>query len=296
MTHAVLYSSKPDTSSRASASAGAATSLAFARLRRSARSMGAALLLCLTAVSSFAAPESSPRNHPDGPPAARQHRDGANDGHRGGGTRRAPHGHGVGQAHGTGHAHGDGRRWHDTAHGHGRHYPAHGHTVRALPPHSRSIFWSGVNYSFWDGVWYAPGTRGYVVSRPPFGIVVSDLPVLRTLVVIGGIAYLYANGVYYRERSEGGYEVVQAPAGQAAPVEVVTNTSMATRVFVYPRAGQSAEQQASDEYECHRWAVTQSGFDPTLAATSTAAVEGGRRGVYQRARIACLEGRNYTVR
>ena len=30
------------------------------------------------------------------------------------------------------------------------------------------------------------------------------------------------------------------------------------------------QQQASDEYECHRWAVTQSGFDPSGAATGQA--------------------------
>ena len=170
--------------------------------------------------------------------------------------------------------------------------PAPGWGVRSLPSHSRVVLWAGVNYRFFDGVWYSPAPHGYAVVRPPYGIVVADLPAFRTLLVIGGIAYLYANGVYYRERGEGGYEVVPPPVAADAPAA----GSEALRMFVYPRAGQSADQQATDEYECHRWAVTQTGFDPTAVATATSGADLGRRDHYQRARSACLEGRNYTVR
>ena len=61
-------------------------------------------------------------------------------------------------------------------------------------------------------------------------------------------------------------------------------------------ASQSAEQQATDEYECHKWAVSQTGFDPTGAAVGQTVAEPARRGDYERARGACLEGRGYTVR
>jgi len=37
-----------------------------------------------------------------------------------------------------------------------------------------------------------------------------------------------------------------------------------TRVYFYPSAGQSAAQQDRDRYECHLWAVKQSGFDPSM--------------------------------
>lgn len=40
--------------------------------------------------------------------------------------------------------------------------------------------------------------------------------------------------------------------------------------FVYPAKGQSAEQQKKDEYECHQWAVKQSGVDPTKPAPQAA--------------------------
>ena len=37
------------------------------------------------------------------------------------------------------------------------------------------------------------------------------------------------------------------------------------RIFVYPASGQSAEQTDRDRYECHLWAVQQTGFDPSRA-------------------------------
>ena len=40
------------------------------------------------------------------------------------------------------------------------------------------------------------------------------------------------------------------------------------RVFVYPSQGQSAEQTDRDRYECHLWAVQQTGVDPSRADAS----------------------------
>ena len=188
-------------------------------------------------------------------------------------------------------------QWWDGAHGHAHVYPNPGWGVRVLPPQSQSLYWSGVRYHFHEGVWYTPGPRGYVVVRPPYGAYVSTLPLFSTLLVIGGLSYLYSNGVYYRDRYEGGYEVVPAPvAGNLDPVYA----NAVPRVFVYPRQNQSAEQQASDEYECHRWAVTQAGFDPSANASGGAIGEASgdtsRRSDYGRARGACLEGRGYSLR
>jgi len=36
-----------------------------------------------------------------------------------------------------------------------------------------------------------------------------------------------------------------------------------TQVFVYPLQGQSTDLQDRDRYECHNWAVQQTGFDPS---------------------------------
>jgi len=39
--------------------------------------------------------------------------------------------------------------------------------------------------------------------------------------------------------------------------------SWAAHPYVYPAKGQSTEQQQKDEWECHQWAVQQTGFDPS---------------------------------
>jgi hypothetical protein len=180
--------------------------------------------------------------------------------------------------------------WFDGAHGHRHYYPATGWRVATVPSHVHWVPWYGVRYGYWNGVWYQPYGGAYVVARPPVGIVVAGLPAFATAVTIGGLGYLYANGVYYRDRGDSSYEVVPSP-------EVVStaNHRGPARSFVYPKLGQSAEKQASDEYECHRWAADQTGFDPSAAAAGQGTGP-SQRSDYARAQGACLEGRGYTVR
>ena len=40
-------------------------------------------------------------------------------------------------------------------------------------------------------------------------------------------------------------------------------SSLAQDFFVYPAKGQSQAQQDKDRYECHTWAVQQTGYDPS---------------------------------
>ncbi len=42
-------------------------------------------------------------------------------------------------------------------------------------------------------------------------------------------------------------------------------------VFAYPKKGQSQEQFEKDQFECHKWATGQTGYDPTKAQQSAAA-------------------------
>ncbi len=196
-------------------------------------------------------------------------------------------------------------RWWDGAHGHGRYYPVPGYRVTRAPIYGYPVYWGGVSYSFYDGVWYTGGPGGYLVVRPPLGIVVNDLPTFATVLTLGALSYYYVNGTYYRPVSVNGsqaYEVVQAPVAESQP-----SSASPARLFVYPRQGQSEDKQASDEYACHRWAAERSGFDPTARATGSSSAASGSlssaprsedqaRSDYQRAQAACLEGRGYTVR
>ncbi len=40
-------------------------------------------------------------------------------------------------------------------------------------------------------------------------------------------------------------------------------------LFIYPNKGQSQQQQERDKFECHSWAVKQSGFDPMKRPTAS---------------------------
>ena len=46
--------------------------------------------------------------------------------------------------------------------------------------------------------------------------------------------------------------------------------SAQTDMFIYPAKGQNQAQQDKDRYECHSWAVQQTGFDPSKAPAANA--------------------------
>lgn len=77
-----------------------------------------------------------------------------------------------------------------------------------------------------------------------------------------------------------------APGAASAPT-----IAAPPRVFIYPKSGQSKEQEAKDRAECETMAATQSGYDPAHLAGDP-----GKRAAYTAALGACLEPRGYTVR
>jgi len=181
----------------------------------------------------------------------------------------------------------------DNRYQHGHYYPAPGHVERVLPEGYRPYAYGGQRFYFSAGVWYAPGPYGFVVTRPPFGLVIAVLPPFYTTVWFGGVPYYYADDVYYLWRPElNGYAVVAPPAGADQPGAPAPAPAGAD-FYIYPRNGQSPEQQAADRYECHSWAKGQTGYDPTQPGAAAAT---GSREQYQRAMTACLEARGYSVR
>ena len=84
------------------------------------------------------------------------------------------------------------------------------------------------------------------------------------------------------------------PAGSSYPSQVpVPLSPQIPKVFLYPKNGQSADQQARDRYECYRFAVAQTGFDPMHPG---GAGRSEQQSDYERAQAACFEGRGYSVR
>ena len=63
---------------------------------------------------------------------------------------------------------------------------------------------------------------------------------------------------------------IQLVAALVAGSAMLASAALAQQ-YVYPAKGQSADKQKKDEYECHQWAVNQTGFDPTKAPPPAAA-------------------------
>jgi hypothetical protein len=186
----------------------------------------------------------------------------------------------------------------DGRYNHGRYYPAYGAGYRVLPEGYRPYFWRGSRYYFYGGVWYAPGGPGFVVVRPPVGLAIGVLPPYYTTVWLGGVPYYYADNVYYSwDAGQNGYVVVDPPANAdqpASPPPAAAGT--ADDLMVYPKNGQSKEQQAADNFECYSWAKSQTGFDPTQPNGGVGGDVDRTRSNYNRAKSACLQARGYEVK
>ena len=196
--------------------------------------------------------------------------------------------------------HGGGRAEHfDARHSHNHYYPERGGFARAVPGRPFIVERGGGRFFYSGGVWYAPRGPSFVVVAAPIGVFVSALPPFYTTVWMGGVPYYYANDTYYVWRdAEDGYEVVEPPNDQGASPQAPPGAAPPGEdLYIYPHNGQPADRQASDKYECHKWASTQTGFDPTQSAGGVPPEQAQlKRADYQRAMRACLEGRGYSVR
>jgi hypothetical protein len=169
-------------------------------------------------------------------------------------------------------------------------YYGHGYSTGA---YWRGGYWHG---GFWPRAYYGIG----------FSWFLPVLPLAYATYWYGGIPYYYANDVYYTyDPSYEGYVATDPPPvtesgagpdasapaapppGQAPAAMPAAQTTdggpVPGQVFMYPKNGQSAEQQATDKAACQQWAQQQAG---------QVAQNGSD---YQRAMIACVEGRGYSA-
>jgi hypothetical protein len=162
--------------------------------------------------------------------------------------------------------------------------------------------WSGWHGSYWAGGYWGGGWWPRVWYGPGFAWFLPVLPLAYATYWWGGVPYYYANDVYYTwNPTYSGYVATDPPPaadaggageGSAAPppgeVGGAPNPGpggpVAGQIFMYPKNGQSAEQQAVDRAECQKWAASQAG---------QVAQNGSD---YNRAMVACVEGRGYSAR
>ena len=195
----------------------------------------------------------------------------------------------------------------DSRYNHGRYYPPAGTASAALPEGYRPYFHGGNRYYFSGGVWYAPRGPGFVVIAPPVGLIVGVLPPYYSTVWFGGVPYYYADNVYYTwQPDQNGYAVANPPSDPDAPPDAPApppdqppppSESAQGDLIIYPKNGQTTEQQSADQFECNNWAKGQTGFDPTQPEGGSGAAGNPdvARGNYDRAISACLQGRGYQV-
>ena len=150
-------------------------------------------------------------------------------------------------------------------------------------------YWHG---AYWPHCWYYPGWAWYL----------PVLPIGYATYWWGGVPYYYYNSLYYTwSPAQSGYVVTDPPplegtegsadaSGGYQQAPEANYSGSAGDVYVYPRNGQTPEQTENDRYECHGWAVSQSGFDPTRQDQT------GNPEDYRRAMVACLDARGYSSR
>jgi hypothetical protein len=171
--------------------------------------------------------------------------------------------------------------WHGTFWPHVWFNPGFAWYLPILPLGYATFWWGGVPYYYYNNLYYTwnPGYNGYVVSDPP---------------PVAGDASADSSGDPDNSYSQAAPDSSQVPPagapGQSAPLAAPMGGGSG-EVYLYPRNGQSDAQTQNDRYECHSWAVNQTGFDPTRSAGQS-----GNAADYRRAMIACLDARGYSAR
>ncbi len=159
--------------------------------------------------------------------------------------------------------------------------------VDRLPYGYRDYYWNGDRYYFHGGSWYRPYGSSYITIGIPYGLFVTTLPGPYSSFWYGGTRYFYYDSTYYvYEPVRRGYVVTRSPYDDGYEDDV----RLGDDLYIYPAQGQSEQQQADDRYDCHRWAVDQTDYDPLDDD-----YDPDLRADYLRAMTACLTGRGYTV-
>ncbi|ARS53594.1 hypothetical protein [Kushneria konosiri] len=104
---------------------------------------------------------------------------------------------------------------------------------------------------------------------------------------IGEQRYQVSHGNWFASlESDGRYTPTPTPReAQMAGMDIFD-------VIAYPMQNQTLRQQQQDHGQCHRWAIDQSGFNPTTTLEPPSRLQAG---AYRRALAACLAGHQYSV-
>lgn len=101
------------------------------------------------------------------------------------------------------------------------------HVVHHLPPRHAVILHGRDRYHYHGGRYYRPWNAGFILVRPPLGLIVLSLPLGSRTVISAGFTYHVFGDVYYR-RVPAGYEVVEPvrSTSRAWPARVSVATDL----------------------------------------------------------------------
>ena len=182
--------------------------------------------------------------------------------------------------------------WRDNTHR--RNFVTYNYFQPARPRHWINWYipltYGGLRYYYNNGAYYRYNGFGFTLAGGNLGAYIYSLPFGNRTIYIDDYPYYYVNRNYYiRDRVKNAFLRVDDPYASASLRGKDGAAPQYQELFVYPNSGQTSEQLDQDKYECHLWAVNQSGFDPSMGKP-------GEFEEYQRAQCACLEGRGYTVK
>jgi hypothetical protein len=172
----------------------------------------------------------------------------------------------------------------------GVHYgPGFAWFLPVLPFGYATYYWGGVPYYYYDNAYYNwdADQNGYVATDPPPVMQSgSDEPPPSDVPPASD-----APSPDYAPAPQSNYSPPPQSSNSVASSGPRGNWSSAADIYVYPRNGQSDQQTSNDRFECHKWSVAQTGFDPTRSMNLQ-----GTSADYRRAMGACLDARGYSVK
>lgn len=97
--------------------------------------------------------------------------------------------------------------------------------VARVPFGAVAVTFGSRHYRYFDGIYYEPMQRGYIIVQPPLGIVVPVLPAGYVSLMIGGRYYYRYQNVYYMPLGSSGYQVVPEPEEDSQGEEAIAGNS-----------------------------------------------------------------------
>ena len=176
-----------------------------------------------------------------------------------------------------------------------------GGMVRVPPGGYMTSRYRGDSWYFGGGHWYRPWRGGYAAFYPPVGLCLSALPFGYATYVYRDIPYYYYEDIYYTAAPAGGYMVVDPPPEREErrpsppPPSSSRQDPAADALLIIPKEGQKEVAMIADRQKAQRFAVAESGYDPTYSDPSDPGTPRARR-AYLRAMKSYLEERGYSVK